>query len=59
MQRQRFRTTIKNVTEKKERKLKCLTGFLSVNKNNGYKGGEEKGEKKKNNTKGFTENVKT
>ena len=48
MQRQRFMTTIKNVTEqKKKKKLKSLIGFLSANKTKNYNGGGGRGEEKK------------
>ena len=43
--RQGFITTIKNVTEKKKRKIKSLIRFHSANKINNYNGGG--GEEKK------------
>ena len=57
MQRQRFMTTIKNVTEKKK-KLKSLTGFYSANKIDNYNRGGKEG-KKKNIPKESREQVKT
>ena len=58
-QRQRFITIIRNVTERKRKKLKTLTGFLSANKIDNYNGGEERKSKKgKKNPKESTEQVK-
>ena len=58
-QRQRFITIIRNVTERKRKKLKTLTGFLSANKIDNYNGGEEsKSKKGKKNPKESTEQVK-
>ena len=45
--RQRFITTIKNVTEGKKKKLKSLIRFHSANKICSYNRGWKKGEKKK------------
>ena len=43
-------TTIKNLTEGKEKKLKSLIGFLNANKINNYNRGGKK-RKKKNKSK--------
>ena len=52
-------TTVKNVTEKKEKRLKSLIGFLSANKIDNYnRGGKRKSQKGKKNPKGSTEQVK-
>ena len=40
-------TTVKNVTEKKGKKLKSLIGFLSANKIDIYNRGGRKGKKRK------------
>ena len=40
-------TTVKNVTEKKEKKLKSLIGFLSANKIDIYNRGGKKKKRKK------------
>ena len=47
MYRQRLMTTIKNVTEEKEKlkKLKSIIGFLSANKINNYNRGGSKEKK--------------
>ena len=58
MQRQRFITTIKNVTEG-EKKLKSLTGFLSANKIDYNRGGKKGKREKRKNPKASTEQVKT
>ena len=47
MQRKRFITTIKNVTEKKK-KFKSLIGFNSANKIDSYNRGGKRKEKEKN-----------
>ena len=55
-QRQRFITTIKNVTEKKKKKIiKSLIRFHSANKTDNY---NSDGGKKKKNPKEPTEQVK-
>ena len=61
MQRQRLITTIKNLTEEKEKKLKSLIRFHSANKINNYNGGsgEWVGKEKEKNPKESTEQVKT
>ena len=46
MQRQRFITTIKNVTKGKKKKLKGLIRFHSANKIDNYNRGGERGTKK-------------
>ena len=61
MQRQKFTTTIKYVTEEKGEKknLKSLIGCLSANKINNYnRGGFKRGKKTGKNLKEFTEQVK-
>ena len=45
---QRFITTIKYMTEKKEKKLKNLIGVHSVNKTDNYNRGGERGDIQKN-----------
>ena len=60
MQRQRFMTIIKNVTEEKgKKKLQSLIGFLSANKIDIYNRGREMEKKKKEkNPEESTEQVK-
>ena len=56
MQSQKFMTTIRNVTEKKEKKkLKSLIGFLSAHKINNYNGVEQGWRKKEKSPKESTE----
>ena len=58
MQRQRFITTVKNVTEKRnKKKLKSLIRFHNANKIDNYNRGRGKGKKEKN-PKESTEQVK-
>ena len=56
MQRQRFTSTIKNVTEDKKKKLNSEIGFHSANKIHNYNRGEKR--KKEKNHKESTEQVK-
>jgi len=57
MQRQRFITTIKNVTKEKI-KLRSLFGFHSASKIDSYSRGEERVGEGKKNPKECTEQVK-
>ena len=59
-QRQRFMTTIKDVTEQKERKKKpkSLIGFLSANKINDYNRVGKKEKKKKKRTYRTNQNIR-
>ena len=49
-------TTVRNATEKKQKKLKTLIGFLSANEIDNYKRGRKKGNKQ--NPKESIEQVK-